>query len=80
MHQAILSRAGKNADVIARHPLRFLRSSSSSRPPQVIKEVEALPPPSRESLFDDVYAELPWHLREQRAELLAGPRAKGHGH
>ena len=40
MHQAILSRAGKNADVIARHPLRFLRSSSSSMPPQVIKEAE----------------------------------------
>ena len=39
MHQAILTRAGKNADVIARHPLRFIRSSSSM-PPQVIKEVE----------------------------------------
>ena len=42
MHQAILSRAGKNADVIQRHPLRFLRSSSSSMPPQVIKELEEL--------------------------------------
>ena len=41
MHQAIVSRAAKNADVIARHPLRFLRSSSSSMPPQVIKELEA---------------------------------------
>ncbi|GMV48217.1 MAG: acyl-CoA synthetase [Pseudomonadota bacterium] len=40
MHQAILGRAGKNADVIARHPLRFLRSSSSSMPPQVIRELE----------------------------------------
>jgi len=40
MHQAILSRAGKNAEVIARHPLRFLRSSSSSMPPQVIRELE----------------------------------------
>jgi oxalate---CoA ligase len=40
MHQAILSRAPKNADVIARHPLRFLRSSSSSMPPQVIRELE----------------------------------------
>jgi len=40
MHQAILSRAGKNADVIARHPLRFVRSSSSSMPPQVIAELE----------------------------------------
>ncbi len=36
----------------------------------VIKEVEALPPPARMSLFDDVYAEPPWNLREQR-ELLA---------
>jgi acyl-CoA synthetase (AMP-forming)/AMP-acid ligase II len=40
MHQAILSRAGKNAEVIARHPLRFVRSSSSSMPPQVIRELE----------------------------------------
>jgi oxalate---CoA ligase len=42
MHQAILSRAGKNAEVIARHPLRFIRSSSSSMPPQVIAELEEL--------------------------------------
>jgi acyl-CoA synthetase (AMP-forming)/AMP-acid ligase II len=40
MHQAILGRASKNTDVIARHPLRFLRSSSSSIPPQVIRELE----------------------------------------
>lgn len=40
MHQAILTRAGKNMEVIARHPLRFLRSSSSSMPPQVIAELE----------------------------------------
>ncbi|MCZ8076809.1 MAG: acyl--CoA ligase [Paucibacter sp.] len=40
MHQAILSRASKNQDVIARHPLRFMRSSSSSMPPQVIAELE----------------------------------------
>ena len=40
MHQAIVSRAGKNAEIIARHPLRFMRSSSSSMPPQVIRELE----------------------------------------
>ena len=40
MHQAILSRAGKNADVIKANPLRFIRSSSSSLPPQVINELE----------------------------------------
>jgi oxalate---CoA ligase len=41
MHQAILARASKNLDVIKRHPLRFMRSSSSSMPPQVIAEAEA---------------------------------------
>ena len=42
MHQAILTRAGGNREVIARHPLRFIRSSSSSLPPQVIAELEAV--------------------------------------
>jgi oxalate---CoA ligase len=42
MHQAIASRASKNMDVIKRHPLRFMRSSSSSMPPQVIREAEEL--------------------------------------
>ena len=37
MHQAILSRAGRNSDVIADVPLRFLRSSSASLPPQVFE-------------------------------------------
>jgi acyl-CoA synthetase (AMP-forming)/AMP-acid ligase II len=41
MHQAILTRASQNRDTIAAHPLRFLRSSSSSMPPQVIGELEA---------------------------------------
>ncbi|ACL55100.1 acyl--CoA ligase [Methylobacterium nodulans] len=42
MHQAILARAGRNREIIARHPLRFLRSSSSSMPPQVLRELEAV--------------------------------------
>ncbi|MEP4194941.1 MAG: acyl--CoA ligase [Aliishimia sp.] len=36
MHQAILSRSGRNADVIAGARLRFLRSSSASLPAQVM--------------------------------------------
>lgn len=44
-----------------------------------VKEVEELPPPDRETLFDDVYADLPWHLREQKAELVASPKAPAHG-
>ncbi len=41
MHQAILTRAAHHKDVIGRHPLRFIRSSSSSLPPQVMAELEA---------------------------------------
>ncbi len=40
MHQAIVTRAAKSREVIARHPLRFVRSSSSSMPPQTIREIE----------------------------------------
>jgi acyl-CoA synthetase (AMP-forming)/AMP-acid ligase II len=40
MHQTILSRAAGNMDVIESNPLRFLRSSSSSMPTQVIAELE----------------------------------------
>ena len=40
MHQAILGRASRSADVIRANPLRFLRSSSSALPTQVIRELE----------------------------------------
>ncbi len=40
MHQAILARAANNKAVIAANPLRFIRSSSSAMPPQVIREIE----------------------------------------
>lgn len=42
MHQAIVSRAHQNRDIIARHKLRFVRSSSSSLPPQVLHELRAI--------------------------------------
>jgi acyl-CoA synthetase (AMP-forming)/AMP-acid ligase II len=41
MHQAILSRAARNRDVIDAVPLRFLRSSSASLPAQVMLELVA---------------------------------------
>jgi acyl-CoA synthetase (AMP-forming)/AMP-acid ligase II len=40
MHQAILARAARNAETIRRRPLRFIRSSSSSLPPQVMAALE----------------------------------------
>lgn len=36
-------------------------------------------PVPRESLFEDVYAVAPWHLAEQRAELLSREAPAGHG-
>ncbi len=40
MHQTILTRAGQNKATIEKYPLRFIRSSSSSLPTQVIREIE----------------------------------------
>ena len=40
MHQTILLRAPRNGAAIAANPLRFIRSSSASMPPQVIAELE----------------------------------------
>ena len=40
MHQAILSRSGRNSEIIKKNPLRFLRSSSASLPAQVMSELE----------------------------------------
>jgi oxalate---CoA ligase len=40
MHQTILARAERNREVIARRPLRFIRSSSASLPPQVMQALE----------------------------------------
>jgi pyruvate dehydrogenase E1 component alpha subunit/2-oxoisovalerate dehydrogenase E1 component alpha subunit len=43
-----------------------------------IREVEDLPPKPREVLFEDVYGDRPWHLREQSEALAATPPAPGH--
>jgi acyl-CoA synthetase (AMP-forming)/AMP-acid ligase II len=40
MHQAILARAERNADILKRRRLRLIRSSSSSLPPQVMRGLE----------------------------------------
>jgi oxalate---CoA ligase len=40
MHQAILTRADRNKQIIEKCRLRLIRSSSSSLPPQVMEELE----------------------------------------
>ena len=42
MHQAILGRAKRNAEIARASELRFIRSSSASLPPQVMAELESV--------------------------------------
>ncbi len=52
-----------------------LEKDADSEIVRVIKEVEGLSPPALETMFDDVYAALPFFLRDQRQELEKVPRA-----
>lgn len=72
-----------------RHYLDAHLGWSDARDEQIEAEIDAelraavavaekAPPPPLESLFEDVFAEPPWHLVEQRQALVNGPRAKGH--
>lgn len=56
-----------------------LRAELDAAVRDAIGVAEKTPPPALESMFEDVYASLPWHLVEQREQLLSGPRApSGH--
>ena len=59
VHLGLVSEAGDAA----------LETELAAEIAAAIDEVEALPPPARESLVVDVYAEMPWHLREQLESL-----------
>ena len=41
-----------------------------------LSDAESAGPAALEDVFTHVYAEQPWHLGEQQAECLEGPRAK----
>ncbi|MCB9615628.1 MAG: thiamine pyrophosphate-dependent dehydrogenase E1 component subunit alpha [Sandaracinus sp.] len=47
---------------------------------EAIRKVEEHGLPARETVLDDVFVERPWHLEEQRQELLAGPVAPKAAH
>lgn len=48
-----------------------LRAQLTEETNAAIKEAESFGPPPVETLFEDVYAEEPWNLREQREEFFA---------
>ena len=57
-----------------------LLSDVDQRFREAVAVAERTPPPPLETMFEDVYQRPPWHLAEQCAELLAGPRApSSHG-
>jgi pyruvate dehydrogenase E1 component alpha subunit/2-oxoisovalerate dehydrogenase E1 component alpha subunit len=59
--------------------LKALQEGLTAEIEAAILEAEKGSAPARGTVFDDVYEELPWHLREQREELLSLPPAAGHG-
>jgi pyruvate dehydrogenase E1 component alpha subunit/2-oxoisovalerate dehydrogenase E1 component alpha subunit len=39
---------------------------------EAVRHAEKVPQPPTESVFEDVYAEMPWHIREQMEEFVKG--------
>ena len=68
MHQAILARAGAHREIIAHHPLRFIRSSSS-----------ALPEPVRTALEREFNAPVieAYGMTEASHQIASNPRPPG---
>jgi 2-oxoisovalerate dehydrogenase E1 component alpha subunit len=54
---------------------RALAEEVDARFREAVTIAERTPAPPLESMFEDVYESLPWHLVEQRQQLLSGPRA-----
>ena len=51
------------------------RFSIETRFREAVAKAERTPPPRLETLVEDVYEKVPWHLAEQRDVLVRGPRA-----
>jgi 2-oxoisovalerate dehydrogenase E1 component alpha subunit len=57
-----------------------LKTEIDAKVKAAVEQAEKKPPPALETMFEDVFGKLPWHLEEQKAQLLAGPRApSAHG-
>ncbi|MAQ13703.1 MAG: 3-methyl-2-oxobutanoate dehydrogenase [Sandaracinus sp.] len=54
------------------------KSETEAELKECIAKAEAKPKPALSTMFDGVYAEKPWHLKEQQEACENGPRAKEH--
>ena len=70
-YSATLAYLQQRPDVAIREAEAALQEALLAEVNAAIRQAEAFPPPPPESLFEDVYARLPWHLEEQRSELQA---------
>jgi pyruvate dehydrogenase E1 component alpha subunit len=55
---------------------KALREELLAEVNHAIAIAEAAPEPSLDTLFDDVFATMPWHLQEQKAECIASLQAE----
>lgn len=56
-----------------------IRQDAEGRVAEAVQRVETQAAPALETLFTDVYAEMPWHLQEQRDEALEAERQRAGG-
>ena len=59
-----------NKGLITEQEGRKMQEEVENEIVSTIKESEKVPPPTKLSMFTDVYAEMPWHLKEEADELL----------
>lgn len=55
-----------------------LKKSVDTELKACIERAEKKAQPALDTMFDGVFAQKPWHLREQEQACVSGPRAKGH--
>ncbi len=67
-HLATLGRIGEGA-------VERITEEAHEEVNKAVKECESAPPVPPESLVEDVYAEMPWHLEEQREWVRPGKEA-----
>ena len=54
-----------------------IREAAAREVDEAVREAERIPPPPVDTIVEDVYADVPWHLREQLEDLKRFTAARG---